>query len=55
MSAIEEALAAWGSHDRDDPFGLFAAVRERGAVQPVTLVDGHDAWLVLGYAGYERR
>ena len=49
MSAIEEALAAWGSHDRDDPFGLFAAVRERGAVQPVTLADGHDAWLVLGY------
>ena len=50
MSAVEEALAAWGSYDRDDPFGLFAAVRERGAVQPVTLADGHDAWLVLGYA-----
>lgn len=50
MSAVEEALAAWGSHDRDEPFGLFAEIRERGAVQPVTLADGHAAWLVLGYA-----
>jgi cytochrome P450 len=26
---------------------LFAAVRERGAVHPVTLADGHAAWLVV--------
>ena len=44
-----EALAAWGAYDRDDPFPLFARVRELGAVQPVTLADGHDAWLVARY------
>src|ERR1700736_5561717 len=44
-----EALAAWGSFDRDDPFPLCAEVRERGAVHKVTLADGHDAWLVVRY------
>ncbi len=44
-----EALGAWGAFDRDDPFPLFAAVRELGAVHAVTLADGHDAWLVVGY------
>src|SRR4051794_552496 len=44
-----EALGAWGAYDRDDPFGLFADVRELGTVHPVTLADGHDAWLVVGY------
>ncbi len=44
-----EALEAWGAYDRDRPFSLFAAVLEQGAVQPVTLADGHDAWLVIGY------
>ena len=44
-----EALAAWGAYDRDDPFPLFARVRELGAVQPITLADGHDAWLVTRY------
>jgi cytochrome P450 len=44
-----EALGAWGDYDRDDPFPLFAAVRELGAVHAVTLADGHDAWLVVGY------
>jgi cytochrome P450 len=44
-----EALGAWGDYDRDDPFGLFAEVRELGAVHAVTLADGHDAWLVVGY------
>ena len=43
------ALAAWGSYDLDDPFPVFAEVRELGAVHPVTLADGHDAWLVVGY------
>ena len=46
---IQQAFAAWGAHDRDDPFPLFAEVRERGAVHAVTLADGHDAWLVVGY------
>ncbi|MET0902395.1 MAG: cytochrome P450 [Acidimicrobiales bacterium] len=44
-----EALGAWGAFDRDDPWPLFAAVRELGAVHPVTLADGHDAWLVVSY------
>jgi len=44
-----EALAAWGAYDRDHPFPLFAAVRELGPVHAVTLADGHDAYLVVGY------
>jgi cytochrome P450 len=50
MTTLDEALGAWGAHDRDDPFSLFAEVRERGAVHAVTLADGHDAWLVVGHA-----
>ena len=46
---IAEALAAWGSYDIDDPFPLFAEVRELGPVHAVTLADGHGAWLVVGY------
>jgi cytochrome P450 len=46
---IRAALAAWGTYDRDDPFPLFARVRERGAAHPVTLADGHDAWLIVRY------
>jgi cytochrome P450 len=44
---VTAALKAWGAHHRDDPFDLFADVRRRGAVHQVTLVDGHDAWLVV--------
>ena len=44
-----EALGAWGAFDRDDPWPLFAAVRALGPVHPVTLADGHGAWLVVGY------
>ena len=47
--AITEALAAWGSYDLDDPFPLFAQVRDHGPVHAVTLADGHDAWLVVRY------
>jgi cytochrome P450 len=47
--SLDAALAAWGAHDRDDPFPLFAEIRKRGPVQPVTLADGHDAWLIAGY------
>ena len=46
---IEKAFESWGSFDMDDPFPLFAEVRERGAVHPVTLVDGHDAFLVVDF------
>jgi len=41
------ALAAWGAYSRDDPFPVFAEVRELGPVHEVTLADGHPAWLVV--------
>jgi len=44
------ALDSWGDYDRDDPFPLFAQVRAAAPVHPVTLADGHRAWLVLGHA-----
>ena len=44
---MTDALAAWGAYDRDDPFPVFAEVREVGAVQQVKLADGHAAWLVV--------
>ena len=46
---IAEALAAWGSYDLDDPFPVFAEVRQLGPVHAVTLADGHGAWLVVRY------
>ena len=46
---VGAALAAWGASDRNDPFPLFAEVRALGPVHPVTLTDGHDAWLVVGH------
>jgi cytochrome P450 len=44
-----QELEAWGDYDRDDPFPLFRAVLARGAVHPVTLADGHDAYLIARY------
>src|SRR5580692_2977886 len=46
---ITDALAAWGSYDLDDPFPVFARVRDLGPVHAVTLADGHGAWLVVSY------
>jgi cytochrome P450 len=46
---IEKAFESWGSFDIDDPFPLFADVRDRGAVHQITLADGHDAWLVVRF------
>jgi cytochrome P450 len=43
-------LDSWGAYDRDDPFPLFAEVRGAGPVHEATLVDGHHAYLVVGYA-----
>ena len=43
-----DALQSWGSFDRDNPFPLFADVREQGPVHAITLADGHAAWLVVG-------
>src|SRR5712692_10168518 len=50
MTNIEHALDSWGAYDRDDPFPLFAEVRELGAVHAVTLADGHEAWLVVRHS-----
>lgn len=50
MTDTATATAHWGAHDQDDPFPVMARLRERGAVHRVTLADGHDAWLVVGYA-----
>src|SRR3954463_15820746 len=47
--ATTDALHAWGAYDRDDPFPVFAHVRDLGAVHAVTLADGHDAYLVVGF------
>ncbi len=47
--STSEALQSWGSFDRDNPFPLFAEVREKGPVHAITLADGHAAWLVVGY------
>ena len=47
--ATTDALHAWGAYDLDDPFPVFAAVRELGPVHAVTLADGHDAYLVVGF------
>jgi cytochrome P450 len=46
---VTESIAEWGNYDRDNPFPLFAAVRQMAPVHAVTLADGHDAWLVVGY------
>jgi cytochrome P450 len=46
---VRAAFAAWGASWRDNPFPLFAEVRQLGPVHHVTLPDGHDAWLVVGY------
>ena len=34
----------------DDPYGLYADVREQAPVRQVVLADGRPAWIVTGYA-----
>ena len=46
---ITDTLSAWGSFDLNNPFPVFAKVRELGPVHQVTLADGHRAWLVVRY------
>jgi cytochrome P450 len=50
MTTTADALSAWGSYDRDDPYPLFAELSELGAVHKATLVDGHDVYLVVRHA-----
>jgi len=47
MTSIEQSLSEWGAFDRDNPFPLFEAVRNRAPVHRVTLADGHEAWLIV--------
>jgi cytochrome P450 len=47
--ATSDPLQAWGAYDCDDPFPVFAQVRDLGTVHPVTLADGHHAYLVVGF------
>jgi cytochrome P450 len=49
---MTDTLTTWGGWApaiRDDPFGHFAAARDRCPVQKARLADGHPAWVVLGY------
>jgi len=50
MTTLDQSLSAWGDFDRDNPFPLFEAVRDRAPVHRVTLADGHEAWLVVRHA-----
>jgi len=50
MGETQTTWGGWGPETRDDPFPHFAAARRRCPVQQVRLADGHDAWVVLGYA-----
>jgi cytochrome P450 len=34
----------------DDPYGLYADLREEAPVRPVVLADGRPAWIITGYA-----
>ncbi len=45
---VERAFAQWGAFHRDDPFPLLEQIQRRGTVHPITLADGHAAWLVTG-------
>ena len=44
-----DAIRSWGSFDVNNPFPVFAEVRELGAVHRTTLPDGHEAWLVVRF------
>jgi cytochrome P450 len=49
---MSESLPTWGAWDtatQDDPYPLFASMRERCPVHHVRLGDGHEAWLVVGH------
>ncbi|MEW2625019.1 cytochrome P450 [Streptomyces sp. NPDC048106] len=42
-------LAALGEDFVDDPYPVYAALRETGPVHRVRVPEGHEAWLVVGY------
>ncbi len=51
--APPEVLNGWAGFSGplgDDPYGLYADVREEAPVRQVVLADGRPAWIVTGYA-----
>src|SRR5918996_3672006 len=51
--APPEVLKGWAGFSGplgDDPYGLYADVREDAPVRQVVLADGRPAWIVTGYA-----
>lgn len=51
--AAPEVLEGWAGFSGpvgDDPYGLYADVREEAPVRPVLLADGRPAWIITGYA-----
>lgn len=49
MGADTTTWGEWDPAVRDDPSAHFIAARSRCPVQRRRLVDGHDAWVILGY------
>ena len=52
-AAPPEVLDGWAGFTGalgDDPYGLYAGVREEAPVRRVVLADGRPAWIVTGYA-----
>jgi len=51
-SPNRDVLTGWGAfrgRRGDDPYPLYARVREEAPVRPVVLADGRPAWIVTGY------
>ncbi len=48
MTAVDQPVR-WGAYDRSDPFPVFRAALDAGAVHEVVLPDGHPAWVVVRY------
>ncbi len=48
MTGTRTALDRWGDYDRSSPFAV-RRVLAAAPIQDVTLVDGHRAFLVVGY------
>jgi cytochrome P450 len=47
-----DVLRRWGGFgggDGDDPYPVYARVREEAPVRPVVLADGRPAWIITGY------
>ncbi|HYH50532.1 MAG TPA: cytochrome P450 [Acidimicrobiia bacterium] len=52
MPSADLALTGWAGFsgsEGDDPYGVYAAVRQEAPVRPVILADGRPAWIITGY------